>query len=232
MDTNFDVIVIVIVIGAGPGGDIAAIRAEQLGMNVACVDAWKTKEGKPTQDGTCNNIGCIPSKALLQSSKNLDQAKHHFGALGIMSTGELRMDVAVMLERKNQVVKSSNEGKLYLFRKNKVQFLNGLAFMTRAAVGLELDGRGAVVVNGKWRSSVPSIWAIADVVRGLMLAHMAEEEGVAVVERRRCRCGRAHCRPSRSCRFQHDPQRHLHQPGNRLGRSHRAAAQIRGRSIS
>tara|TARA_R110001583_G_scaffold115761_2_gene266349 strand:- start:3558 stop:3743 length:186 start_codon:yes stop_codon:yes gene_type:complete len=58
-----------------------------------------------------------------------------------MSTGELRMDVAVMLERKNQVVKSSNEGKLYLFRKNKVQFLNGLAFMTRAAFGLELDGR-------------------------------------------------------------------------------------------
>tara|TARA_Y100000780_G_scaffold130283_1_gene117254 strand:- start:2119 stop:2772 length:654 start_codon:yes stop_codon:yes gene_type:complete len=183
MDTNFDVIVIVIVIGAGPGGDIAAIRAEQLGMNVACVDAWKTKEGKPTQDGTCNNIGCIPSKALLQSSKNLDQAKHHFGALGIMSTGELRMDVAVMLERKNQVVKSSNEGKLYLFRKNKVQFLNGLAFMTRAAVGLELDGRGAVVVNGELAHQ-----------RAQYLGHRrcgARPDASAHGRGRRCRCGRA-----------------------------------------
>ena len=110
MEMHFDVIVI----GAGPGGYIAAIRAAQLGMKVACVDAWKNKDGKPAPGGTCNNIGCIPSKALLQSSENFEQAKHHFGTHGI-STGDLRMDVTTMLERKNQVVKSSNEGILYLF---------------------------------------------------------------------------------------------------------------------
>ena len=101
-----------------PGGYIAAIRAAQLGMKVACVDAWKNKDGKPAPGGTCNNIGCIPSKALLQSSENFEQAKHHFGTHGI-STGDLRMDVTTMLERKNQVVKSSNEGILYLFRKTR-----------------------------------------------------------------------------------------------------------------
>lgn len=343
MDMHFDVIVI----GAGPGGYIAAIRAAQLGMKVACVDAWKNKDGKPAPGGTCNNIGCIPSKALLQSSENFEQAKHHFGTHGI-STGDLRMDVTTMLERKNQVVKSSNEGILYLFRKNKVQFFNGLASFTRtvdggfevsvaadeavtlvgkqiivatgsnvrplpnlpfdervvlsndgalniaavpnrltvigagviglelgsvwrrlgadvtileglpsflpivdqaiakeakkafdkqalkielgakvrevnateagvtihytdsqgqtqslqadkvivaigrvpnteglnpAAVGLQLDERGAVVVDDACRTSVPGIWAIGDVVRGPMLAHKAEEEGVAVAER-------------------------------------------------
>ena len=140
MDMHFDVIVI----GAGPGGYIAAIRAAQLGMKVACVDAWKNKDGKPAPGGTCNNIGCIPSKALLQSSENFEQAKHHFGSHGI-STGDLRMDVTTMLERKNQVVKSSNEGILYLFRKNKVQFFNGLASFTRTVDG----GFEAASVRGR-----------------------------------------------------------------------------------
>lgn len=147
MEMHFDVIVI----GAGPGGYIAAIRAAQLGMKVACVDAWKNKDGKPAPGGTCNNIGCIPSKALLQSSENFEQAKHHFGTHGI-STGDLRMDVTTMLERKNQVVKSSNEGILYLFRKNKVQFFNGLASFTRTVDGgfeVSVAADEAVTLVGK-----------------------------------------------------------------------------------
>ena len=71
---NFDVIVI----GGGPGGYIAAIRAAQLGFNVACIDEWKNAIGGPALGGTCTNVGCIPSKALLQSSEHYEQAGHHF----------------------------------------------------------------------------------------------------------------------------------------------------------
>jgi dihydrolipoamide dehydrogenase len=76
---NFDVVVI----GGGPGGYIAAIRAAQLGFNTACIDEWKTKDGKPAPGGTCTNVGCIPSKALLQSSENYEEAGKHFGEHGI-----------------------------------------------------------------------------------------------------------------------------------------------------
>ena len=69
----------VVVIGAGPGGYIAAIRAAQLGLATACIDEAKTADGKPALGGTCTNVGCIPSKALLQSSENFEQAGHHFG---------------------------------------------------------------------------------------------------------------------------------------------------------
>jgi dihydrolipoamide dehydrogenase len=71
----------VIVIGGGPGGYIAAIRAAQLGMNVACIDEWKNAQGGPAPGGTCTNVGCIPSKALLQSSEHFDHANHHFADL-------------------------------------------------------------------------------------------------------------------------------------------------------
>ncbi|THJ35233.1 dihydrolipoyl dehydrogenase [Lampropedia aestuarii] len=343
MSKNFDLVVI----GAGPGGYIAAIRAAQLGLSVACIDAWKTKDGKPAPGGTCTNVGCIPSKALLQSSEHFEHAGHHFAEHGI-STGKLSIDIGKMLERKNQVVKQNNEGILYLFKKNKVTFFNGLASFSKAveggfevavegdkpetlvgkqviiatgsnaralpnlpfdeqvvlsndgalditsapkslaiigsgviglelgsvwrrlgsevtileglptflpaadeavakeakkafdkqglkielgakvgevktaknsvtihytnakgeeqtlkadklivsigrtantnglkpeAVGVQLDERGAVVVDGDCRTSVPGIWAVGDVVRGPMLAHKAEEEGVAVAER-------------------------------------------------
>lgn len=130
MDKNFDVIVI----GAGPGGYIAAIRAAQLGMSVACIDEWQNKDGKPAPGGTCNNVGCIPSKALLQSSENYEQASLHFGQHGI-STGEVSIDVPTMLKRKNQIVKASNDGILYLFRKNKVSFFHGRASFSRAVEG-------------------------------------------------------------------------------------------------
>ena len=130
MTKQFDVIVI----GAGPGGYIAAIRAAQLGMNVACIDEWKTADGKPAPGGTCTNVGCIPSKALLQSSENYEQAAHHFGDHGISVTG-LKMDVAKMIGRKDAVVKQNNDGILYLFKKNKVTYFNGRGSFERAMDG-------------------------------------------------------------------------------------------------
>src|SRR5690349_22314051 len=115
----------VVVIGGGPGGYIAAIRAAQLGLKTACVDEW-TIDGKPALGGTCTNVGCIPSKALLQSSENFEQAGHHFAEHGIQVKG-LALDLAQMLKRKDKVVKGSNDGVLYLFKKNKVTFFHGRA---------------------------------------------------------------------------------------------------------
>ncbi|QDL37820.1 dihydrolipoyl dehydrogenase [Rhodoferax sediminis] len=343
MSKQFDVIVI----GGGPGGYIAAIRAAQLGFNVACIDEWKNARGGPALGGTCTNVGCIPSKALLQSSENYDQAGHHFADHGIDIKG-LAMDVAKMLGRKDAVVKQNNDGILYLFKKNKVTFFHGRGTFAKAsdagyeisvagstpdtlvgkhvivatgsnaralpgapfdeemilsndgalrvgavpqklgligsgviglemgsvwrrlgsqvtvlealptflgavdeqiareakkafdkqglkielgvkvgevktgkkgvsvawtnargeaqtlevnklivsigrvpntiglgaeAVGLKLDERGAIVVDGDCKTSLPNVWAVGDVVRGPMLAHKAEEEGVAVAER-------------------------------------------------
>jgi dihydrolipoamide dehydrogenase len=334
----------VIVIGAGPGGYIAAIRAAQLGFNVACIDDWKNAKGGPAPGGTCTNVGCIPSKALLQSSEYFDHAGHHFADHGI-GLSNLKIDVAQMLARKDQVVKQNNDGILYLFKKNKVSFFHGrgsfaaqvsggweiavgderltgkhviiatgsspralpgapfdedkilsndgalriagvpkklgligsgviglemgsvwrrlgaevtvleamptflaavdetlakeahkaftkqgmkielgvkvgeikttkagvsvawtnakgeaqtlavdklivsigrvphTAGLNAEAVGLKMDERGAIVVDGDCRTSLPGVWAVGDVVRGPMLAHKAEEEGVAVAER-------------------------------------------------
>ena len=130
MANQFDVVVI----GAGPGGYIAAIRAAQLGMQVACIDAWQTADGKPAPGGTCTNVGCIPSKALLQSSENYDHAAHTFADHGI-KVGSLSMDVAQMLKRKDKVVKQNNEGILYLLKKNKVTFFHGTGSFAGGAAG-------------------------------------------------------------------------------------------------
>ncbi len=343
MSKQFDVVVI----GGGPGGYIAAIRAAQLGMQVACIDEWKNAAGGPAPGGTCTNVGCIPSKALLQSSEHFEHANHHFAEHGITAK-DVKIDVAKMIARKDNVVKQNNDGILYLFKKNKVTFFHGRgSFAGKAeggyaikvagkteeaitakqvivatgsnaralpgvpfdeetvlsndgalrvgavpkklaligsgviglemgsvwrrlgadvtileglptflgavdeqiakeakkafdkqglkielgvkvgeiktgkkgvtvnytnakgeavaldadklivsigrvpntiglnveAVGLQLDERGAIVVDGDCRTSVPGIWAVGDVVRGPMLAHKAEEEGVAVAER-------------------------------------------------
>ena len=330
----------VVVIGGGPGGYIAAIRAAQLGLKTACIDEWRGADGKPALGGTCTNVGCIPSKALLQSSEYYAQAGHEFADHGVKVKG-LDLDLAQMMKRKDKVVKGSNDGVLYLFKKNKIQFFHGRGSfgsspsevvvngqtlqakhvivatgsvpralpgaefdeklilsntgaltipevpkrlgvigagviglemgsvwrrlgaevtilealptflgaadeaiakeatkifakqglkielgvrissiykkkyvkvqytasdsssktlecdrlivsigrlpntegLNAAAVGLKLDERGFVAVDGECRSSLPNVWAIGDVVRGPMLAHKAEEEGVAVAER-------------------------------------------------
>jgi dihydrolipoamide dehydrogenase len=126
--TNFDVIVI----GAGPGGYIAAIRAAQLGFSVACIDEWKNAKGGPAPGGTCTNVGCIPSKALLQSSEHFEHAGHAFADHGI-GLKELSIDVKKMLARKDAVVKQNNDGILYLFKKNKVSFFHGRGAFAKAA---------------------------------------------------------------------------------------------------
>jgi len=139
MSKQFDVIVI----GAGPGGYIAAIRAAQLGFNVACIDEWKNEKGGAAPGGTCTNVGCIPSKALLQSSEHFEHAKLHFADHGI-STGEVAMDVAKMVGRKDAIVKQNNDGILYLFKKNKVTFFHGRGSFVKA-----VDGGYEIRVAGK-----------------------------------------------------------------------------------
>jgi dihydrolipoamide dehydrogenase len=114
-----------VVVGAGPGGYVAAIRAAQLGMKVACV------EKRATLGGTCLNVGCIPSKALLDSSELYHLAKERFGKHGIQ-TGGLKLDVPAMLARKDEVVKGLTNGVRSLFRKNKVEPIFGKARLTSA----------------------------------------------------------------------------------------------------
>jgi dihydrolipoamide dehydrogenase len=139
MSKQFDVVVI----GGGPGGYIAAIRAAQLGFQVACIDEWKNDKGGPAPGGTCTNVGCIPSKALLQSSEHFEQAAHHFGDHGI-TLDNLKMDVAKMVGRKNTVVKQNNDGILYLFKKNKVSFFHGRGSFAKAVEGgYEVNVAGA-----------------------------------------------------------------------------------------
>ena len=115
----------VVVIGAGPGGYIAAIRAAQLGFKTACIDAGVNKAGDaPALGGTCLNVGCIPSKALLQSSEHFHTAQHDFAEHGI-SVGEVKFDAAKMIERKDAIVTKLTGGIKFLFQKNKVESLFG-----------------------------------------------------------------------------------------------------------
>jgi dihydrolipoamide dehydrogenase len=114
----------VVVIGGGPGGYIAAIRAAQLGLATACIDDGTRPDGKPAPGGTCTNVGCIPSKALLQSSENYAHAAHGFADHGIGVAG-LSIDVSKMLARKDHVVRQNNDGILFLFKKNKVKYFHG-----------------------------------------------------------------------------------------------------------
>ena len=147
MVKNFDVIVI----GGGPGGYIAAIRAAQLGFNVACVDEWKNDKGGPALGGTCTNVGCIPSKALLQSSEHFEQAGHHFADHGIEVKG-LGLDMPKMIGRKDTVVKQNNDGVLYLFKKNKVTFFHGrasFAAVQDGAYDIKVAGVAEETIKGK-----------------------------------------------------------------------------------
>jgi dihydrolipoamide dehydrogenase len=146
MPESFDVIVI----GAGPGGYVAAIRAAQLGLKTACV------EKRETLGGTCLNIGCIPSKALLQSSENFEEAAHKLADHGVMVDG-LKLDLARMQARKGEVVTANVKGVEFLFRKNKVTWLKGegrIAAPGKVAVGDETyDARHIIIASGS--DSIP-----------------------------------------------------------------------------
>ena len=144
----------VIVIGAGPGGYVCAIRAAQLGMKVACVEKRKTL------GGTCLNVGCIPSKALLHDSEKFEAAGHHFADLGI-KIGKLDLDLKKMMGHKDSVVKSNTDGIDYLFKKNKVGRIEGTAKI-REAGKVEVDGvtyqaKNIVIATGSDVATLPGI---------------------------------------------------------------------------
>lgn len=120
MSRSYDVVVI----GAGPAGYIAAIRASQNGMNVACIDEWTNRDGKNAFGGTCLNAGCIPSKALLESTELFHRAQHEFTKHGIMHDG-VEIDVAKMQKRKASIVRQLTGGIAGLFKANKVDGLVG-----------------------------------------------------------------------------------------------------------
>src|SRR5690606_292026 len=163
MAKQFDVVVI----GAGPGGYIAAIRAAQLGQSVACIDAWSNAKGAAAPGGTCTNVGCIPSKALLQSSEHFEHAGKHFAEHGIGVKG-LSIDIEKFLARKDTVVKQNNDGILYLFKKNKVAFFHGVgtfsgqveggwAIKVAGADNEELVARHVIVATGSSPRALPEL---------------------------------------------------------------------------
>ena len=108
----------VIIIGAGPGGYVCAIRCAQLGMKVACIEKRKTL------GGVCLNVGCIPSKALLQASEKYEEASHHLGAMGV-DIAKVSLNLKNMMKHKDDVVNSNTKGIEFLFKKNKVDWLQG-----------------------------------------------------------------------------------------------------------
>ncbi len=149
-ETDYDLIVI----GAGPGGYVCAIRAAQLGLRVACV------EKRATLGGTCLNIGCIPSKALLQSSESFHEAKEGFAAHGI-NVGEVTLDLARMHARKNEVVAANTKGVEFLFKKNNVAWLKGAGRIASAG-RVEVEGksfstRSIVIATGSDSVSLPGV---------------------------------------------------------------------------
>jgi dihydrolipoamide dehydrogenase len=137
--SSFDVIVI----GSGPGGYVSAIRAAQLGMKTALVEKYST------MGGTCLNVGCIPSKSLLDSSHHYENALHNFVDHGISIEGKIKLDLDKMMSRKSSVVEQTTKGLEYLMNKNKVTVFNGLgSFKDSTTVEVKNNGKSEVI-NGK-----------------------------------------------------------------------------------
>jgi dihydrolipoamide dehydrogenase len=133
-----------VVIGAGPGGYVAAIRAAQLGLDVACIE----KEDR--LGGTCLRVGCIPSKALLESSERYEEVRTSFKKHGI-KVGQVELDLAAMLKRKDKVVSALTKGVEGLFKKNKVTWYRGSA---------RIEGPGKVIVEGKEKQELDCRWTL------------------------------------------------------------------------
>jgi dihydrolipoamide dehydrogenase len=149
MSQNFDVVVI----GGGPGGYIAAIRAAQLGFKVACAEsnAYDDPKGEPRLGGTCLNVGCIPSKALLATSEEYENIAHHVSDHGI-TVKDVSVDVKKVIARKDEIVTKMTGGIQFLFRKNKITLLRGHgSFAGKSAEGyqVKIDGKDAGTVTAK-----------------------------------------------------------------------------------
>ena len=150
MSDSFDVIVI----GSGPGGYVCAIRAAQLGLKTACV------EKRATLGGTCLNVGCIPSKALLQSSEEFEKARHALKDHGVM-VGDVTLDLTRMQARKGEVVTANTKGVEFLFRKNKVTWLKGTGKITAPGT-VDVDGtaysaKNIVIATGSESVPLPGV---------------------------------------------------------------------------
>ncbi|MDR2679113.1 MAG: FAD-dependent oxidoreductase, partial [Zoogloeaceae bacterium] len=162
MSKQFDVLVI----GGGPGGYVAAIRAAQLGFSVACCESnpYADPKNEPRLGGTCLNVGCIPSKALLHTSHLFEEAAHGFAAQGI-EVGTPKIDVRKMLARKMDIVDKLTAGIKGLFKKNKVTFLAGHGAFTAPAengwkvkVGeAEVEARNVIVATGSKARHLPNV---------------------------------------------------------------------------
>jgi len=152
-DTQYDLVVI----GAGPGGYVAAIRASQLGMKVACVDK------RSTLGGTCLNVGCIPSKALLQSSEKFSEAQHSLTEHGV-KIGKVGLDLDKMLARKDDVVDGLTKGIGFLFKKNKIDQITGTARIAEAGIvevsdpaSLTLKTKNILIATGSESAPLPGV---------------------------------------------------------------------------
>ncbi len=154
---NFDVIVI----GAGPAGYVAAIRCAQLGLKTACVDEWKNDQGKASLGGTCLNAGCIPSKALLESSEHYYQLRHEIADHGI-KLSSLSLDLKQMMQRKNDIVRQLTQGIRQLFKANGVQFFSGHGLLkadkivqVQASKKRLLRGENIILASGSKPMQIP-----------------------------------------------------------------------------
>ena len=169
MSKQFDVLVI----GGGPGGYVAAIRAAQLGFNVACCESnpYADPKGQPRLGGTCLNVGCIPSKALLHTSHLFEEAGHSFADQGI-SVGTPKIDVDKMIARKATIVTQLTQGIAGLFKKNKVTFLAGHgSFVAQGAAGWQLkvgeetvEAKQVIIATGSTARHLPNVPVDNDIV--------------------------------------------------------------------
>ena len=159
MSKQFDVVVI----GGGPGGYVAAIRCAQLGLSTACIDKWVNKEGKGVFGGTCLNVGCIPSKALLDSSHKYKEVTEKFALHGI-TTSDVNMDVPAMVQRKDQIVKNLTMGVATLFKANGVTALEGtgkllagrkVEFTNHAGVTETIEAENVIIATGSVPVEIP-----------------------------------------------------------------------------
>jgi dihydrolipoamide dehydrogenase len=188
MAQQFDVAVI----GAGPGGYTAAIRAAQLGFKTVCIDDWKSAQGKPSLGGTCLNVGCIPSKALLESSENYERVLHKYADHGITVEGA-KVDVAAMLARKDKIVDTFTGGIALLFKKNKVASLHGHgSFLSGGEIYRiqvkdgervdEVEAQHVIIATGSVARALPEVpfdnQNVLDNVGALALAQIPKRLGV------------------------------------------------------
>jgi dihydrolipoamide dehydrogenase len=189
MADRFDLVVI----GAGPGGYIAAIRAAQLGFKVACIEKWKNPKGELALGGTCLNVGCIPSKALLASSEAFEDVVHHLDDHGI-GVGNVKLDLTKMLARKDDIVSKMTKGIEFLFRKNKVTWLKGHGRFLSEASGvyqievsgdagvLQVESSKIIIATGSKARHLPGVEVdnerICDNEGGLALSAVPKRLGV------------------------------------------------------